>query len=318
MLKLREHVISEPILDLTALKAVDDSLADNGVLINVINLGVYKLDKISTKTPDDNHYVETNSGTGRWIKLSTNYTGTPTITLGGITAGTLYTEEPNDLMWKNALEPYQNPAFTSFGISGISTLEVGYSITGLKTFTWATSNSGNVKLNSIYIYDVTYPGGLTLLSALANDGSEQYDFSTMPGGKVQLILPGAYTWKINGTNTLENGFTRNFAANWYWKLYYGTSTNSTLNQTEIKGLASSLLTSTVARTYGFAAGGYKYICVQEGLPQPTTFKDASTNLDVPFEAPFNVSVDNVYSITTNYKVYRSTNILGAAINIIVS
>jgi hypothetical protein len=101
-------------------------------------------------------------------------------------------------------------------------------------------------------------------------------------------------------------------------LHYGTSTNDSLTEAQILALTSNILTPISARTYSFAAGGYKYICVNEDLPLLTTFKDSSTNLDIPFEAPVTVSVTNVNSITSNYKVYRSTNILGAAISIIAS
>ena len=50
----------------------------------------------------------------------------------------------------------------------------------------------------------------------------------------------------------------------------------------------------------------------------TTFKDSTTNLDVPMEAVYTVSVTNAYGITTNYNVHRTTNILGSTINIIIS
>jgi hypothetical protein len=50
---------------------------------------------------------------------------------------------------------YQNPAFTSFGFVQTSPIEVGTVVSGTKTFTWVTSNSGNVQPNTVSILDIT-------------------------------------------------------------------------------------------------------------------------------------------------------------------
>jgi len=248
----------------------------------------------------------------------TQYTGTTTVTVGGITAGTSLTNDAvNDVLDK-ILRPYILPTFTAFSIGGVTTQEVGKKVTGVQTFSWTISDPTHAAANSINIYDTIIPQ--TLVTGHSITSPATFDFSTLPGGGVELDVPGSYVWQIEATNTNvpPATFTRNYTANWYWLLHYGTSTNTSLNQTEIKALVSSLLTPTTARTYSFAAGGYKYLCVNEDLPQPTSFKDASTGFDIPFEAAVTVSVDNAYSITSNYKVYRSTNILGAAISIIVA
>lgn len=70
MPKLREKVIVEPILNLTDLKAINDSVTSNGTIVNTIQLGLYKLDKNSTATPNDDTVVITNSGIGRWLKIA--------------------------------------------------------------------------------------------------------------------------------------------------------------------------------------------------------------------------------------------------------
>lgn len=65
---------------------------------------------------------------------------------------------------------YINPVFTSFSITGqATTVEVGTTISGNKTFVWViVANSGTVNL--IDIYDVT--AGAALLENTANDGSQ--------------------------------------------------------------------------------------------------------------------------------------------------
>jgi hypothetical protein len=243
-----------------------------------------------------------------------------TVTVGGIPAGSTFFNTPQtaENTFAATYYPYINPTFTAFAITGVSTLEVGQKITGSKNFTWTISDPTHAAANSINIYDTIIPQ--TLVTGHSITSPAAFDFSTLPGGGVELDAPGSYVWQIEATNTNvpPATFTRNYTANWYWLLHYGTSTNTSLTEAQILALTSSLLTPTTARTYNFAAGGYKYLCVNEDLPQPTTFKDASTMLDVPFEAAVTVSVTNAFGIVSNYKVYRSTNIMGAAISIIVA
>jgi hypothetical protein len=88
---------------------------------------------------------------------------------------------------------------------------------------------------------------------------------------------------------------------------------------DITGLASSGLRTGYAGTYSFAGGGYKYICYPSAWGTATTFKDTSTGLDVAMEVPYVVlNVVTGFGVLVNYRVHRTTNILGAAIDIIVS
>ena len=66
------------------------------------------------------------------------------------------------------LYPYQAPSISAFQINGqASVLELGESIpAGNKTFSWGTSNSGNVTANTIMIRDTT--NSQALGSGLAN------------------------------------------------------------------------------------------------------------------------------------------------------
>jgi len=246
------------------------------------------------------------------------YTGTTTVTVGGIAAGTTLTNDPVISTLDKILRPYILPSFTAFAITGVSTLEAGQEITGSKNFTWTISDPTHAVPNSINIDDITNVISLVTGHSLASPAS--VNFSGYPGGGLKYNIPASNIWRVLATNTdvPAASFFKLYTANWYWLLHYGTSTNTSLTETQIKALASSLLTPTTARTYSFAAGGYKYICANEDLPLLTTFKDSSTMLDVPFEAAVTVSVTNAYSIVSNYKVYRSTNIMGAAISIIAS
>jgi hypothetical protein len=209
---------------------------------------------------------------------------------------------------------YASPVFSAFAITGeTASLEVGDSIGVNPTFTWTTTNSSNVATNSIDIINVT--GGATpLVTGTANDGTQVVTLAAITNNTATT-----HVFRIDGENTNGDTFTSTLTFAWYWKVYNGTSLTTPFTvSANITGLTTSILSGTFAGTYSFAAGGYKYICYASLLGTASSFKDASTNLDVPFESVYTVSVTNSFSQTTTYNVHRSTNILGAAINIIVS
>lgn len=268
----------------------------------------------TTQSAGDN---TTKPATDAFVQTSLEYTNaapTPS-TLGGIPSGSTFSAEANSDMWTALLYPYQYPAFTSFSISGqATTVEVGVSISGAKTFIWATSNSGNVATNSINIYDVT--GSTTLFTSLANDGSEAYVFPS----PIQLVTQDSYVWQIEGTNTHvpPTTFNRNFTVNWYWRVHSGMDVNTTLTNAQILALANSSLTTAFPPQVSFAGGGYFWYWIPSTFVQPTIFKDHATGFAIGMEAAVTQSVTNAYSIATNYKGYRSTNTLVSALTIDVS
>jgi hypothetical protein len=243
-----------------------------------------------------------------------------------VTAG--YVNDLNVAL-NNLLNPYQAPAFTAFAISGqATTLEVGSQITaGSKTFTWTTSNSGNVAANSISITDATT--STVLGSGLANNGSAALNISVITSN-----IPTSHTWTISGKDVQNTTFNRSFVVSWLWRIYAGSSTNTTLAASDILALGFSNLQSTVGGTYSMAAGGYKYFCVPVSFTQPASFKDQATGFNVPMadttaNAAYSnvnpsgiyyasVSVTNSFGVTTNYAVYRSYNQLGASMNLVVA
>jgi len=243
----------------------------------------------------------------------TNAGATPT-TIGGIAAGSTFNTKTWQQMFDSLLYPYQLPAFTAFSFTGFTTpLEVGATVAASRTFTWTASNGGNINANSI---KVQYPVGTDLATGLANDGTE-----LVANGAVTLNAPGTAIFRVIGVNSQAANFQRDLTVEWRWMRYSGNSASAgPLDQTAVKALATASLQTDDAATYiyGAAAGTYKYIACPTTFGTLTTFKDQSTNLDVPMEAPYVVSVTNTNGQTTNYNVYRSTNQLGAAINIIAS
>lgn len=66
--KIGTVIIQEPVSDFAALKAIDTTEINTGVLVNVVDLGLFKLDKSSTADGDDYNIIEPTTGTGRWIR----------------------------------------------------------------------------------------------------------------------------------------------------------------------------------------------------------------------------------------------------------
>lgn len=248
----------------------------------------------------------------------------PTTTaIGGIPAGSTFFNTPKSFADFALASGYAyiNPAFTAFSITGAVTQEVGQKITGVQTFTWAISNIGNVQANSINIYDTEIPQ--TLITGHSTVSPATFDFSTLPGGGVVLNLPGVYTWRIEGINTNLQTFLRNYLVNWYWRKFWGTNASATLTEAQIEALVSQNLSNVTAGNYSFAeaAGQYKYFAFQKDLPQPnylTDFKDQATGFNVAMQPPYLVTITNSFLITTDYYIYRTTNIAGGAATIVVS
>lgn len=265
---------------------------------------------------------------GTEASVSYSNSSPTTVTVGGIVSGSTFSGQSMQQMWDTLLYPYQSPAFSSFVISGQSTsVEVGFVISGSKTFTWATSNSSNIQANTILIHDVT--NNVDLATGLSNDGTETI---ALPSS-IQKTSPSSHQWSVRGTNTHAVNFSATFTVSWLWQRYYGTSTNVTLTEFDIESLSNFGLASGFNGTFAYAGGGYKFFCFPTSFGSPVSFKDAATNLNVAMASSVDdaffsnvanslsyglVSVTNAYSQTTNYRVYRSKNILGGSISIIVA
>lgn len=209
---------------------------------------------------------------------------------------------------------YNAPTFSSFSIQGQSTtLEVGDEIAANPTFTWATTNSSNVAANSINIYDQTILDTL-IVGPVANSGSTATTY-----GPIAKTSATSNVFRIEGTDTQSTVFSKTYQVNWKWRIFYGTDTNpGPLTEVDIEPLVGTNLADSFVGTYSFAGGGYKYLAFPTTFGIPSYFKDVNTNFTVPMQAPYVVTLTNNYSISQDYNVFRTTNILGGSITIGVS
>lgn len=235
-------------------------------------------------------------------------------TVGGVTAGvTTFSGTVQEALDK-IFYPYQEPTFSSFYINGQSTpLEVGASAaTGVVTFLWNATNETNISANTVSILDIT--NSSTLVFETGNDHTEAYDNGT----GITKTTASSHQWRIEAKNTEDTTFLRNYYVYWYWRFYWGSSSDSSATESMIEGLQNDSLYNSRNRTYTCDATNYKWMCWPTSFGQPTSFKDDATGFAVPMESPETVSVTNSFGVTTNYYAYRTTNPVVDSLSIIVA
>jgi len=214
-------------------------------------------------------------------------------------------------MWDKLLYPEQSTSFSAFTFQFNSgPLEIGYSFPSDNAL-WTTSIPSIVSPNSIQISG----DFLTTLTGLVDDGSEALTFT----GSVVRTSVGSKTWIIQAQDSNLICFFKTLNINWYWKLYWGNSSGTTVTNPIALSNSGSSITNTCVGNYTFAGGNYKYFFIETiSQGSPVLFKDQSTNFNIAMNLPYIQSVTNSYGQTINYNVYRSTNKLNGDVVISIS
>ena len=239
----------------------------------------------------------------------TNTTPT-TATLGGIAQGTTFTNQTIQQMFDALLYPYQIPTFTSFSRSDLKTnYDLGENITtGLKLFSWGTTNSTNIQTNSINIFEVFT--NTFVATNLSNTGSLGATVTNTTGSTTSTTLS---LYRIFGTNTNSGQMTPlTITANWRNRWYHGKSINESIVASDVTGLTSALATTVIDTTVQIPATNdeqYMYIALPTSFTQFANLKESTAGCfgsDIPYSLQGTVTFGNVYGVSTTYNVYRST------------
>lgn len=234
------------------------------------------------------------------------------ITVGGATPGTTFDGTVNEAL-DTILYPYQAPAFSSFSLDGVGSLEVGDEIAaGNQTFSFNATNDSNVAADSIDIENVS--DVISLSTGGANDNTELVSFPA----PVIRTTAGTKQFRITGENSLAASFTRDLNISWYYRIYYGESANATLTEAQIEALRVSLLSGSANRTYAMNGGGYKYMVWATSLGTKSNFFDVDTGFAVAMQPVETLNITNSFGVSQDYYIYRTTNQLVGSINIQVS
>lgn len=186
-----------------------------------------------------------------------------TIVVGGIAAGTQLTGRTANDILEEMLVVYLQPAFSSFSVSGqATTVEAGTELSGSKTFTWATSNSGNVQANSIVIRDMS--ASTDLATGLANDGSQLVAIAT----KTLTNAGDTQQWRAQGTNTQAGAFnSSNFTVTARYYRFYGAAAARPTDSATVRALPDSAFQSSNGMTFTLNTGAVEtkfYVALPPG------------------------------------------------------
>jgi hypothetical protein len=217
--------------------------------------------------------------------------GPSTVTVGGIPKDTVLTGRTPLSLWEQLLVVYLEPSFSLVPpeVTGqASIVEVGTTLSGVKTFTWGTKHDYNIKPNTIAIYDIT--GVAYLAQSLANDGTQSITISTL-----KLNSEGAsQQWKAEGTNTKEVVFTsqiRTITARFI--RYYGAQATSVTDSASVKALPTNEFQTANGNTFILNTGTVekKFIAV---LPPSITISQV-----IDLETNANITSDYILTGTVN-------------------
>ena len=160
-----------------------------------------------------------------------------TVNFGGIPAGTDIQDRLVTSLLIDAMIAYLYPQFQSQSCNYPSIVEVGTTVSGNGIFAWSISNAGNVKPNTVAIFDIN--SATNIASGLANDGSE-----TVALNSILLNANNAtQSWKIKAQNTKDENFeSGNIVVTAKFKRFFG-ATSATPTTATARSLGSEFQVS---------------------------------------------------------------------------
>lgn len=212
---------------------------------------------------------------------------------------------------------YINPAFTSFSITGqATTVEVGTTLSGNKTFTWGI-NQGSGTVGNINIYDNTAAtnllDGSPASAVIVNDGAEIVTITT----KILSTSGAAQSWKGVGLNTNPvNTFnSTNFVVTALYNRFWGgvssypvSLIDGASNRTYFNALTKAFKTSGVNSFVLSTGTALSKFCV--ALPPGITITsvyDSTNNVTLTGQYILStVQINDANGVSTSYNLYTYT------------
>jgi hypothetical protein len=260
-----------------------------------------------------------------------------TIGVGGVDKGTSFDNVLIQDVLTNILYPEQLGNINTFSLQGpsgsITNLEVGDSLSpGSYTFSWTLLNSTSFTSNTSKVEDLTY---VTITDAYWNTGvgllgsglTNSTPFKWVLSTTISSTSPRVYSDSrlFNLSIKRDNGtvISKPLNVEWRWRVYYGSSTFSSLTASGIRSLNSELSPvmgdNLLSYNYVVGGSGYKYIAIGDGVANfsDITYKNLPIALAGVDESYIyddgsgnnyqKVTVINDFGALTDYRVYRSMN-----------
>lgn len=229
------------------------------------------------------------------------------VTLSGIvvpgydTTGKTLMQFITDLLTNYAYPSFNN----SFSVTGqATTVEVGTTLTGSKTFTWSISVNDGV-VSTLDIYDNT--AASTLVSNTANDGTQAATIAT-----IQLNSNGAQqSWKgiAHDTGTTPGNInSNNFIVTARFYRFFGPSATSPTNSATVRALPSSAF-HTGAGSFTLATGTVQtkfVVALPPGITISSVIDQTALNADITSQYVLTGTINVVDAGGTNrsYNIYE--------------
>lgn len=235
-------------------------------------------------------------------------------------------------VWNQLLYPEEQGSIlglTCFGPTSSTLLqkyEVGssFSTVGTFTFSFTMLNSFKLKPNTFQVRDIDYATIFTQSSSFTG-GVGTFRF---PSGYTNYIKtsPGETRLKVSVNRNDNIVLSEHYYLTWMWKIYYGSSTYSSLTASQILSLDSILATHSMGN-FTVSGSGYKYFIVPDdssydfsrinynGLPLAiagTTSGYTYSTGDLNYTY---MSFTNSYNLSKQYKIFRTQNQISATISI---
>jgi hypothetical protein len=207
--------------------------------------------------------------------------------------------------------------------------EVGSSFSAVGTFTFSFTmlNSSKLTPNTLEVRDIDLATVFTQ-SASYTSGLGTFRFPTGYPNYIKTS-PGDTRLKLSVKRNDGTILSENYYLSWMWKIYYGSSTYSSLAASQILSLSTNLATQSLGY-FTFSGSGYKYFIVPSdsdynfsnmaynGIPlaiagTTSGYTYSSGNLNFTY-----MTFTNSYNLSKQYKVYRTQNQISSTMSIYIN
>jgi len=257
-----------------------------------------------------------------WADILYNWASPTNFTLGDLPAWTNIAGLSLEDILEQMLVGYVEPTFSAFNLASFAPWTVRemwnpYTLSWLQLFTWATTTSPNVAINSLIIRDMT--AAVDLWTWLANDGNESLNIGTV------TFSPWSPTtttqqWRIQGLDTNGLAFSRlhTVSTQFLYPRFYG-KVNGWAKPTKNQALIASWTkvvwssTGTIIAPFSSSASDWLWFAIPQTSTSKTTwFENALNNWPIwwvsnLFDTETIVSINSPSWLWTwvNYKIYVS-------------
>jgi len=263
-----------------------------------------------------------------------------TIDREGVKRGTSFNSVSSLSIFNQLLYPEQQGqiyGLTCFGPTGSilsQRMEVGssFSTTGTFTFSFTIVSSDKFTPKTLEIKDPFFYAVFTQSSSFTGSHiSQGIGAFRFPSGYSNYIKTSPGSTKIKLSVDRKDGIRLSeiYDISWMWKIYYGSSTYSSLTASQILSLNSILATHSMGH-FTVSGSGYKYFIVPNestydfsrinynGLPlaiagTTSGYTYSTGDLNYTF-----MTFTNSYNLSKQYKIYRTQNQISSTISIFIN